>query len=112
VVAVNKQKPAAQATHAAFEVAEAPPSEYVPVVHPMPAVAIRVEVDTVCATLTVYPPAPPAPPASAVMVVPAATPLPTMAWPTARVPVGEPVTVSAVPAMVPLNAPAPVPAGQ
>jgi hypothetical protein len=46
------------------------------------------------------------------MVVPAVTPAPVMACHTARVPVGAPVTVSVAPAMVPLNATAPVPEGQ
>lgn len=93
-------------------VAVAPPSEYVPVGHATPAVVISVVVAMVCDTLTVYPPGPPEPPANAVMVVPAVTPAPVMACHTARVPVGAPVTVSVAPAMVPLNATAPVPEGQ
>jgi len=108
-VAGSRQKPAVHAAHAAFVVAVAPPAEYVPVEQAVPAVVIRVKNATLCGTLTLYPPAPPA---SAVIVVPTTTPVPLMACPTTRVPVGVPVTVSVVPTMVPLNAMAPVPAGQ
>jgi len=111
-VAGSRQKPAVHAAHAAFVVAVAPPVEYVPVEHAVPAVVIRVKDATLCDTLTVYPPAPPAPLASAVIVVPTTTPVQLMTCPTTRVPVGAPVTVSVVPTMVPLNAIAPVPAGQ
>jgi len=53
VVAGSKQYPAVQATHAAFDVAAAPPEENVPVAHAVPAVVIRVTVATFCDTLMV-----------------------------------------------------------
>jgi hypothetical protein len=111
-VAGSRQNPAVHAAHAAFDVAVAPPAECVPVEHAVPAVVMRVKEETLCGTLTLYAPAPPAPPASAVMVVPAVMPAPAITCPTTRTPVGAPVTVSVVPAMVPLKAMAPVPAGQ
>jgi hypothetical protein len=111
-VAGSKQKPAVHAAHAAFDVAVAPPAEYVPVEHAVPAVVKRVTDATLCGTLTLYAPPPPAPPASAVMVVPAVMPAPAKTCPTTRMPVGAPVTMSVLPAMVPLKAMAPVPAGQ
>ena len=46
------------------------------------------------------------------MVVPGVTPEPAMTWPTARVPVGVPVTVRLVEPIVALKRMVPVPAGQ
>ena len=65
---------------------------------------------TLCEALTVYVPVPPVPVPNAVIVVPAAIPLPVTTWPTERVPVDTAETVSVVPLRDPVNtAPVTVP---
>jgi hypothetical protein len=68
-----------------------------------PAPAVMVVEVTVCAELTVYVPMPPVPPTRAVMVVPAATPVPTSVKPTARLPPPTADTVRVEPLMAPVT---------
>ena len=72
----------------------------VPVVMPVPEIAIELRV---CPALIVYVPIPPVPSPTAVIVVPAVIPLPEIVWPTAIVPADTAVTVSVVSDIVPVN---------